>query len=110
MRYSAALSTLLHDAAVRHLVRADRQEDLCFAVWFPSQGRDRLTGVLHALILPDPGERDVHGNASFHPQYFQRAVGAARAANGGLAFLHSHPHPGWQAMSNDDVVAERRHA
>ncbi len=28
--------------------------------------------------------------------------------NAGVAFLHSHPVPGWQAMSEDDIVAEKK--
>lgn len=52
----------------------------------------------------------MHGNVSFMPLYFQRALGEALKAGAGLAFLHSHPGPGWQWMSNDDVVAEQGHA
>jgi hypothetical protein len=63
------------------------------------------------LILPERGDRRVHGNASFEPRYFERALEAAHAANAGLALLHSHPFgEGWQFMSQDDVDAERGHA
>lgn len=110
MRYSAALSTQLHDTAVNHLLRPDGQEDLCFAVWYPSNGQDRMTALLHQVILPLSGERKIHGNASFLPHYFQRALAVAIAAGGGLAFLHSHCGPGWQGMSTDDVNAEQNHA
>jgi hypothetical protein len=110
MLYSAAMPTPVHDLAVRHLVRPDGQEDLCFALWFPSQGKERLTVLVQDLVLPRNGERRVHGNASFLPGYFQRALSAAAAAGAGLAFMHSHPAPGWQDMSRDDVVAEEGHA
>src|SRR5207247_3496651 len=61
-------------------------------------------------VLPRDGERRVHRNSSFLPGYFERALGAATAARAGLAFLHSHPAPGWQGMSRDDVVAEEGHS
>jgi hypothetical protein len=110
MLYSAAIPSEVHASAVAHLVRADRQEDLCFGLWFPSQGRGRTSALLQSLILPRPGERAVHGNVSFTPAYFQRALGLAVEAGAGLAFLHSHPAPGWQDMSHDDIVAEDKHA
>src|SRR5437660_12694374 len=110
MLYSAAIPTPVHDRAAGHLVRPDGQEDLCFGLWFPSQGKGRLTALVQNLVLPRQGERRVHGNASFLPNYFERALGAAVAAGAGLAFLHSHPAPGWQGMSRDDVVAEEGHA
>jgi ThiF family len=69
-----------------------------------------MTALLHQLVLPGDGERLVHGNASFLPQYFERALGVAIAAGGGLAFLHSHCGPGWQGMSPDDIAAEQGHA
>jgi hypothetical protein len=108
--YSAALSSGIHRELVRHLVRSDGQEDLCFALWYPSDGATRKTALLYRAILPQPGERRVHGNASFLPGYFERAVAEAAAENAGLAFLHSHLGPGWQGMSDDDVRAEKTHA
>src|SRR5438445_2495586 len=108
--YSTALTEDVHAEAVKHLIRSDRQEDLCFGVWHPSTGRMRTTSIVHRLILPHEGERQVHGNASFASDYFERALGVARTAGGGLAFMHSHPGIGWQAMSSADVSAEAGHA
>lgn len=108
MIYSAALSTELNKQALSHLLRVDGQEDLCFALWRPSQGRDRLSGLLWKIILPEPGERQVHGNVSFLPSYLERAIDIALENQAGLAFLHSHPVPGWQNMSQDDIDAENR--
>jgi hypothetical protein len=107
--YSVAMSAALHRDLMRHLLRKDRQEDLCFALWHPSDGTTRRTALLYRPILPQAGERRVHGNASFLPTYFERAVSEAAAENAGLAFLHSHVGPGWQGMSDDDVRAEERH-
>ena len=106
-RYSAALTETTHADLLRHLLRDDGQEDVCFAVWFPSEGATRTTALLAAPILPKDGDRRVHGNASFLPPYLERALATAMSAGGGLAFLHSHGGPGWQGMSEDDVHAER---
>lgn len=108
--YAAAWSSDLHRAATGHLLRRDRQEDLSFGLWYPSQGTRRMTAVMQRLILPEAGDRRVHGNASFLPGYFERALGEAMNAGAGLAFMHSHGGPGWQDMSADDVQAEEGHA
>ena len=50
----------------------------------------------------------VHGNAEFSPQYLEQAIRIAVERKEGLVFLHSHPFPGWQGMSDPDVVAETR--
>lgn len=106
MKLSVALPTPIHEEAVNHLIRRDGQEDLCFALWYPSTGASRETALIQRLILPLEGDRLVHGNASFLPQYFERVIGIARREEAGIAFLHSHPSPGWQAMSPDDIDAE----
>lgn len=108
MIYSAALPTKLNKQALSHLLRADGQEDLCFALWHPSQGKDRLSGLLWQIILPEPDERQVHGNVSFLPSYLERSIDLALENQAGLAFLHSHPASGWQNMSQDDIDAENR--
>ena len=108
--YSVAMPEPISDELLRHLVREDGQEDLCFALWTPSRGADRLTALVNTVLLPHEGDRNVHGNASFNVQYFDRVCRAALASKSGVAFLHSHPGPGWQGMSSDDIAAEQRMA
>src|SRR5438309_5822495 len=110
MTYSAAFTVELHDVLCRHLLQWANQEDVSFALWRPSRGDTRTTALLYRAVLPKLGDREVHGNASFNPQYFESALAEAVTEGGGLAFLHSHLGPGWQAMSDDDVNAERGHA
>jgi len=109
--YSVAMTEEVASAASAHLLRTDRQEDLCFALWHPSRGRSRTTALIYRLVLPESGDRNVHGNASFEPAFFERAMSAAAAAGAGLALMHSHPRGiGWQGMSLDDVRTEQSSA
>ena len=64
MMHSVALPSVVHQQAIQHLIRDDGQEDLCFALWYPSKGTNRTTALIHQLLLPLPGERRIHGNAS----------------------------------------------
>ncbi len=105
--HAAALTTETDRMLVEHLDRPDGQEDLCFALWRPSQGRDRVATIIAEPILPRESERTVHGNVSFEPAYYERALSLALEQEAGLAFLHSHPGGrGWQGMSSDDIDAE----
>lgn len=108
--YSVAMPERLHDAALAHLYQWGNQEDLTFALWRPSTGATRTTALVFSLVLPQEGDRRVHGNASFMPQYFQRALGLAMEKGCGLALMHSHLGPGWQGMSRDDIAAEASYA
>ena len=92
---------------LKHFKENRSQEDLCFALWRPSTGKLRRTALIDEVILPQRNERDLHGNASFQPEYLSRAIQIARRKKVGLAFMHSHPGKGWQSMSSADVVAER---
>jgi molybdopterin-synthase adenylyltransferase len=106
-----AMTSYVHDLARAHLLRADGQEDLCFALWNPSRGRERTTALVERLIFPEAGDRLLHGNVSFTPQYFERALSEAATTGCGLALMHSHPlGQGWQGMSPPDVVAEQTNA
>lgn len=109
--WSAAIPEGVAKTARHHLLRADRQEDLCFAIWYPSKGRSRQSALVHSLLLPRNGERHVHGNASFEPVYFERALAEAARLGAGLALMHSHPGGrAWQDISPDDIAAEQGNA
>jgi molybdopterin-synthase adenylyltransferase len=108
---SVAMTQEVDTRARAHLLRADRQEDICFALWRSSRGATRSTALIERLILPQDGERNVHGNASFEPRYLERAMAEAAASGAGLVLMHSHPlGRGWQGMSRDDVAAEQGNA
>jgi hypothetical protein len=108
---SAAMTAVVNKEARHHLLRSDRQEDLCFAIWRSSQGQFRQTALIERLILPGEGERNVHGNVSFQPAFLERAMAEAAESGAGLALLHSHPQGrGCQGLSRDDVIAEQSNA
>ena len=111
MSFSAALTASLHRQLADHLLRDDGQEDVCLALYAPSTGATRASAILGRVLLPRPGERAVHGNASFTGDYFLRAAKEAASAGLGVAALHSHPDgSGWQQMSGPDRDAERSYA
>lgn len=109
--HSSAMPEDVDRLARSHLLREDKQEDICFALWYPSRGQSRITALINRLVLPTDGDRNVHGNASFNPSFFERALREATAEGAGLALLHSHPYGrGGQGMSPDDIAAEHGHA
>lgn len=112
MNHAAALTGATHAALAAHLLQHEREEDVCFALYQPSRGETRFTGLVGQPILPREGERHVHGNASVRPAYFERALGLALSQGSGLAFLHSHTRRsrGWQEMSCDDRETETLYA
>ncbi len=97
MRFEAVLPETLANKAEDHLLkwyrRDDRQEDLCFALWRPSTGMSRTTGIVTELLLPLDGERNLHGNVSFESHYLGRVARRACQKGMGVAFMHSHPVP-----------------
>ncbi|MFN0279338.1 MAG: HesA/MoeB/ThiF family protein [Pyrinomonadaceae bacterium] len=106
--FSVTFDQSIRQTLSNHLIREDREEDLCFALWNPSSGSKRFTALLLEVVLPEPGDRQRHGNVSFNPQYFERVCRLALEKDAGIAFMHSHPGSGWQDMSKDDIAAEQR--
>lgn len=104
--FSVAM-TAEHDSVLRdHVHKEGCQEDLAFAYWKPSIGERRFTAIITKLVLPQDGERILQGNVAFRPEYLHRVLDGAPEGSG-VAFIHGHPKPGWPAMSDDDIVAER---
>lgn len=107
--FSAAILEPIEHALRSHLLRKDGQEDLAFALYRPLTGSIRETALIFQALLPLDDERSVHGNVSFQSRYLERVLACARKRGAGIAFLHSHPiGVGWQGMSVDDELAERR--
>ena len=110
MKYEAVLTFESDTASKAHLLQHYQddilQEDICFALWRPSTGVDRYSALVYQILLPENGDRLLHGNASFESRYLAKAVKAARESEAGIAFMHSHPGTGWQGMSSADVEAE----
>ena len=101
----------LHQSLSGHLLRDDGQEDVCIATYAVSSGERRLTRVLHAVHLPQDGERLVHGSATVQGAYVLRVAFLAGQRRQGIALLHSHPDgKGWQGLSAADADAENSYA
>ena len=110
MNYGVALTFDTNKVLKNHLLREDGDEDLCYAIWYPSLGAKRMSALVCEPILPEEGDRKVHGNASTTGDYLGRAIKLAMEKGAGVAFMHSHPYPGWQGMSGDDIRTEQRQA
>jgi len=109
-RFAVAFPPVVHRSMLKYLLRSDGQEDLCFALWYPSEGQRRLTALIAEPILPDASERIVRGNVSFTADYFARSLQYAATKKAGLCLVHSHLGPGWQDLSKDDFRAEAGHS
>lgn len=105
--YSVVMTEGIHSVLFQHLKREDQQEDLCFALWNYSNGASRYSAVLHEVVLPIAGDRNLHGDVSFNPQYLDRVLQLAMKKNMGICLLHGHFTSGWQGMSPSDIKTEK---
>lgn len=103
---SVVFTEALDRELAEHLDKGPEQEDLTFAYWRPSRGKSRFSALLFELAKPSDGDRILQSNVAFTEQYARRVL-ATLPKGSGIALLHSHLGPGWQGMSDDDVVAER---
>jgi len=108
--YSVAIKETDHNQVYTHLIRRDRQEDLCFGLYQISTSPGRKTAVINQIIYPEQGDRNIHGNVSFTSQFFDRVISLALKQQCGICFMHSHLTNGWQDMSDDDIDAEQNMA
>ena len=88
---SVAMTAAVESALVDHLIRDDSQEDICVAIYRISNGLERSTALIGKTLLPAPGDRIVHGNATITADYILRAADVAASNGCGLAIIHSHP-------------------
>jgi hypothetical protein len=110
-RTSVAMAEATGERLRELLIRPDGQEDLCLALYRPSTGTTRRTGLISRVIPPEAGDREVHGNVTVTADYILRGAAMAQAQDGGLVILHSHPGAkGWQGMSTPDLDTERSYA
>jgi molybdopterin-synthase adenylyltransferase len=107
---NVSIPDALNKEILSTLIREDGQEDLLFGFWYPSEGTNTQTALVQSILPSGKGDRKIHGNVSFNYQYFKRASDYALANKCGIVFMHSHPFPGWQSMSHDDIQAESKMA
>ncbi len=110
MRHRVVLREVLHHQLTKHLLsslrRDEMQEEACLALWRRADGFNRYTGILGDIILPEDGDRDLHGNVTVQGRYLNRVLDRALKAETGVAVLHSHPGLGWQDLSEMDADTE----
>lgn len=108
--HSVAMTEGLDQALQSHLlqhVRANRrQEDICIALWHPSEGRTRRSAVLYKVLLPAAEDRTLSGNVSLKGTYLEKCLAEAATEKAGIAILHNHFTPDWQTLSPDDETTE----
>lgn len=90
------------------LLRTTDDEEICFATWYPANGKNRNSILINDIIYPKKGDRKRHGNVSAMPQYLDRAKEIARINKAGLVMIHTHPFGiGPQSVSGPDLYYEQ---
>ncbi len=110
--YSVAWRSEVEAIARRHLLQhhhlGRRQEDIALATWYPASGSNRYTAIIDEVLLPTEEERILQGNVQMTRDFLRRCRQRALSKGAGMAVMHNHFGPGWQEMSPDDVIMERR--
>lgn len=108
MDYSAAMTEETAAQMRRFLLRDERDEEICFALWRPAAGKSRYNILLREPLYPGDKDRSRHGGVSAYPAYIDRCKECAREAGAGLAMVHTHPRArGHQDVSKPDLHYER---
>lgn len=108
--FSVAIPEDIKKTICNNLIRNDGQEDAVFALYKPSDGKLRFSSLIHDIIFPENGDREIQGNVEINIQYFKGICRIAKQEGSGIALIHSHLVSGWQGMSTDDFTTERSYA
>lgn len=108
MDYSIAIPESLNTKLQKFLLDDKSEEEICFAIWNPAEGKTRFNILLNDIILPNKGDRVRHGTVSALPHYVDRCKEYARKNKAGLVMIHTHPNwPGHQGVSIPDLYYEQ---
>ena len=106
--YSVAMTETTNHKLVDFLLRTIEDEEICFALWYPANGKKRNSILINDIIYPKKGDRKRHGNVSAMPQYLDRIKEIARINKAGLVMIHTHPFGcGHQGISIPDLYYEQ---
>lgn len=109
MEYSVAMTEMVNKELQEFLLKDIHDEEICFAIWYPVNGKIRFSGLIHTIVFPKDGDRKRHGNVSAYPQYLDRVKRMAIKKKGGIAMIHTHPlGEGPQNVSKPDLYYEQK--
>src|SRR5437899_3328909 len=108
MEFNVAMTESINKSLQDFLFKDVEDEEICFALWYPAEGKTKYSVLIREIILPLDGDRERHGNVSAFPQYVDRVKETAREKGGGVAMIHTHPFgSGWQGVSGPDLHYEQ---
>ena len=106
--HSVAMTEQTNHELVEFLLQDTADEEICFATWYPANGKNRNSILIKDVIYPEKGDRKRHGNVSAMPQFLDRAKELARVNKAGLVMIHTHPlGTGPQGVSEPDLHYEQ---
>jgi hypothetical protein len=109
MEFNTAMTESINKSLQEFLLKDMEDEEICFAIWYPAEGKKRYSILIREIVLPQEGDRKRHGNVSAFPQYVDRVKEIARQKGGGVVMIHTHPFgSGWQGVSGPDLYYEQK--
>ncbi|MGI0074156.1 MAG: HesA/MoeB/ThiF family protein [Nitrosotalea sp.] len=108
MEYNIAMTESTNRLLNDFLLKDTSDEEICFAIWHPAEGKSRYSVLIRDIIFPEDKERIRDGTVSALPEYVDRVKELAREKGGGLAMIHTHPGGvNWQNVSSPDLYYEQ---
>ena len=108
MKYSIVIPESVNEKLQKFLLDDKNDEEICFATWYPAEGKSRFNILLHDIIFPNKDDRIRYGTVSALPHYVDRCKEHARENHAGLVMIHTHPiGSGHQGVSGPDLHYEQ---